>query len=45
VSLKAGSRLGPQEILAPLGAGGTDGVYGARDERLKLEATVKGLRQ
>ena len=33
--ISAGSRLGPYEILAPLGAGGMGGLSGA-DERLKI---------
>ena len=34
MSLCAGSKLGPYEIVAPLGAGGMDKVYRARDTRL-----------
>src|SRR5512143_3266781 len=41
--LGAGSRLGPYEIVAPLGAGGMGEVYRARDSRLGREIALKVL--
>ena len=39
----AGSRLGPYEIVAPIGAGGMGEVYKARDTRLDRSVAVKIL--
>jgi serine/threonine protein kinase/tricorn protease-like protein len=41
--LHVGSRLGPYEILAPLGAGGMGEVYRARDPRLNRDVAIKVL--
>jgi serine/threonine-protein kinase len=41
--LAAGTRLGPYEIVAPLGAGGMGEVYRARDPRLAREVAIKVL--
>ena len=43
VSLSAGQRLGPYEIVAPLGAGGMGEVFTARDTRLDRLVAVKVL--
>ena len=42
-TLSPGTRLGPYEILAPIGAGGMGEVYRARDTKLKREIALKIL--
>jgi serine/threonine protein kinase len=41
--LSSGSRLGPYEILAPIGTGGMGEVYSARDTRLDRDVAIKVL--
>ncbi|HQR44942.1 MAG TPA: protein kinase [Thermoanaerobaculia bacterium] len=43
MTLSAGSRLGPYEILGPLGAGGMGAVFRARDARLDRDVAIKVL--
>src|SRR5450759_307142 len=43
MTIPAGSRLGPYEVVSPLGAGGMGEVYKARDTRLERTVAIKVL--
>jgi serine/threonine protein kinase len=43
MQLEPGARLGPYEIVGPIGAGGTGEVYRAKDTRLGREVAIKVL--
>ena len=43
MTLSAGTRLGPYEIVALVGAGGMGEVYRARDTRLNRDVAIKVL--
>src|SRR5436189_75169 len=44
MSLSAGDKLGPYEILSSIGAGGMGEVYKARDTRLNRTVAIKQLK-
>src|SRR6516162_2141189 len=41
MALSTGTRLGPYEVLAPIGAGGMGEVYRARDSRMGRDVAIK----
>ncbi len=43
MSLESGARLGPYEVIAPLGAGGMGEVYRGRDTKLGRDVAIKIL--
>ena len=43
MTLATGSRLGPYEVIAAIGAGGMGEVYRARDSRLGRDVAIKIL--
>src|SRR6266508_5541328 len=43
MSITPGTRLGPYEVLSPLGAGGMGEVFKARDTRLERSVAIKVL--
>ncbi len=42
MSLATGTRLGPYEVISPIGAGGMGEVYRARATKLNRDVAIKG---
>ena len=45
MSLSAGARLGPYEVISIVGSGGMGEIYRARDTGLKRDVAIKVLPQ
>ena len=45
MTLAAGTRLGPYEILSPIGVGGMGEVWKARDTRLSRIVAIKKVKE
>src|SRR5688572_7285079 len=45
MAVSAGTKLGPYEVLSPIGAGGMGTVYKARDTRLERTVAIKVLHE
>ena len=43
MALEAGTKLGPYEILSPIGAGGMGEVYRAKDTKLHREVAINDV--
>ncbi len=44
MAIESGTKLGPYEVLGPIGAGGMGEVYRARDTRLERTVAIKSSR-